>query len=255
MKKSLVLSLGIIFTLFCFYCTSAYAEDMSFEIRWLNPSIDADAKSDSINYRNGSVDFKDDLGMGDKAVPEFNLQVNKNIRVKYMKLSNSGYAVLKDRLEFDNNVYNAGTPVSSDLDISYLRAAWMRPLVNTDTIKTNWLLELKGFKIDSSVTGVDNAGRLVSSSEKFTGVVPTVGLGIKSKLDKKGNFTASAEVTGLPLGGYGGIYDMEAELKYSPVEDFNIAVGYRAFKLKAKHSDEEVNYKFDGPYFGLQYEF
>lgn len=223
----------------------------SVEVRFFNPDLNLKASTSSINYGGGSVNFKDDLGMSSSGTPEIRAKFG-NIRVDYMKISDSGSKAINQNLSYQGTTYNAGTTISSNLDITYARAAWIRPITHSPKIETNWLVDIKGFKFDTAVQG-SVAGVSTKTSKSFTGAIPTIGFNVTAHPDAAGKFEVFAELSGLPLGKYGDFYDVEAGVKYKPSKDMQVDVGYRAVSLNAKNpsNSDHAEFKFAGPYAGL----
>ncbi len=182
------------------------------------------------------------------------MQLNDNLRLDYLKLNFSGNATINQDLNYKGTVYAANSDVASNLDMTYLRATWFRPITKSESMQTNWMIDLKGFKFDTKVNGTNQSTGLVQSENKsFQGVIPTIGFAIKANLDSQARTQAYAEISGLPLGKYGTFYDAEAGLKYAVGDNISINAGYRIFDLDVKNPSNEDNgqFKLSGPYFGI----
>lgn len=227
-------------------------DGFSVDVRYFEPTLTFKVQSNAIQYNGGSVDFKNDLGLSDKGLPEYRINFGNDLRLSYMNLSYSGNKTLSNTLTYQGTQYTASTPVESNLDMTYIRATWSHHITQSDSIETNWLIDLKGFKFDSQVSGNLGSGA-VTSTKSFSGVVPTMGLSIASNLDASGNLKFTGEISGLPLGKYGSLYDSEIGLKYKATQNLSIIAGYRNFNLQIKdpNSSENGQFKFIGPYFGI----
>lgn len=224
------------------------------EARYFNPSFNLKAKSNSIDYNGGSVDFKNDLGIADKNAMEYRVQFGDGLRLSYSNFNYSGHSTLTQNLSYEGNTYTASTPIDSNLGIKYARATWFKTLSKSDIANTKLLFDVKGFEFNTKVSG-DISGTTTSTEKTFRGAIPTIGFATNIKIDK--NIDAFGEVTGLPLGKYGHIYDYEAGVRYNVDKNVVINAGYRSIDLKLKDSGngDNVQFKLSGPFFNAQYKF
>jgi len=231
----------------------ANEESLTVEALYFTPTLSLKVNSNKINYNNGTVDFKNDLGLSDKSAPEYRIQLSNNLRIAYMKLNYNGNSTLHQTLNYQDVQYNANAVVNSKLDITYVRLTRAHHITWSDTMSIDWLLDFKGFKFDTAISGQDASGKMNSAAKTFQGVVPTIGASIIANLDDEGTIKINAEISGLPLGKYGYFYDGEVGLKYKPTEHFSAIAGYRALDLNVKNPSDNENgqFKFSGPYFGI----
>jgi opacity protein-like surface antigen len=224
------------------------------EARYFKPNLNLKVRSDSIDYNGGSVDFKNDLGIADENVMEYRVQFGDGLRLSYSNFNYSGHSTLTQNLSYEGNTYTASTPIDSNLEIKYARATWFKTLAKSDVTNTKFLFDIKGFEFNTKVSG-DISGTTTSSEKRFRGAIPTIGFATNIKIDK--NINAFGEITGLPLGKYGHIYDYEAGIRYNVDKNVLINAGYRSIDLKIKDSGngDNVQLKLSGPFFNAQYKF
>lgn len=245
---------------------SALAEDgepnfISLEARYFTPTMEFAAKSDGIEYRNGEVNFVDDLGLVTEDAPELRIKIADSFRLDLMQFSNSGSSVLTDTLEYEGYKYDASAEVNSIIDITYARAIFSHRLFEIRRFKTIWALGVTGFEFDTKIKGKASAidGFPISGDEKvqatksFQGAIPIIGLGSQLKFDADGRFKLVTEVTGLPVDKYGYFFDAEAGLEIAPFRHLVINLSYRLLDLKLENEEdgETARFKLSGPYAGL----
>ena len=121
------------------------------------------------------------------------------------------------------------------------------------------LISLMGSEINFNygVTGTSWRGSKNISTHKKTQnyfvVVPVAGIGLQIRVLPKADIYS--QISGLPLGGHGHIYDFEAGFRYSPQKDFSLTAGFRKIDANFNLNDEEGNFKMNGPFFGMRLNF
>lgn len=251
------LALTTLLTIGSFYGLEHNAEaSIGIELRYFDPDLTFKAKSDSIRYNGGDVDFKDDLGIQDEKAPGVRLYLGDSWRFDYTRIDYSGNATLKESLEYEGTYYQVNAAIASKLDLTYARATWLRPITKSPVLETNWMIDIKGFSVDTEVSGTEEGtGRHVTEKKKFNGAVPTIGFGIKGRLLNK--VYGFAEISGLPLGKYGSFYDAEAGLKAQILPNTSLNAGYRVLDIDVKDPDtnEHGQFKLSGPFAALEHRF
>lgn len=230
---------------------------IEFEARQFRPDMKFNIQSDSIDYHGGAVNFKDDLGIKDTNANEFRLHVKDNLRLAYTKLGYSGNSTLTDTLQYDGVTYNVGANIDSKFDMTYARVTLLRPITSNPVFDAKWLIDIKGFKLDTRVHGQASGGSETTATEKVQGVIPTLGFAVNANINPLGVTKVYAEVSGLPMGKYGHLYDIEAGIKHYITPFTTVNVGYRALDINVKDSDsdEKAQLKLSGPYFGASFKF
>lgn len=230
----------------------AFANDnVDVELRYWNPSLTAQSK---LKADPASVDFKNELGLGDKNATDFRVTVGdeKKMRLAYTKFNYSGNRTETGTIQYNGKNYDYSAGIASNLDIDYYRLSLIRPLAHTQAADVDWMIDLKGLTFKGKLNGIAN-GTNVTTDKSFTGVIPTVGFAVSTKTPNAVN--AYAEVSGLPLASYGYIYDYEGGVKYQPTSNFTLTAGYRVFDMKLKNDDEWAKLKLSGPFFSADWKF
>lgn len=219
------------------------------EERFFAPHLSGGVKSDSIDYNGGEVNWKDTLGLSNENSPETILRY-KNMSLDWIHYHSVGEPTLTSPLTFDNKTYNGKVNTKTNFD--YLKFSVENPIVKTSAGEVKWNYGLAGMMWDMEVKG--NAGGVETTSSKTFGApVPMVGVNAKANLAK--GLNVYANVSGLPLGGYGHIADLEAGFHYEPVENLGLNVGYRMIDVDLQHKDDSASFKLAGPFAGLSYYF
>ena len=219
------------------------------EERFFAPHLSGGVKSDNIKYNGGEVDWKDTLGLSNENSPETILRY-KNMSLDWIHYHSVGEPTLTSSLTFDNKTYNGKVNTKTNFD--YLKFSVENPIVKTSAGEVKWNYGLAGMMWDMEVKG--NAGGVETTSSKTFGApVPMVGVNAKANLAK--GLNVYANVSGLPLGGYGHIADLEAGFHYEPVENLGLNVGYRMIDVDLQHKDDSASFKLAGPFAGLSYYF
>ncbi|CQR73375.1 hypothetical protein SOV_51560 [Sporomusa ovata DSM 2662] len=224
-------------------------ENITIEVRHWNPNLDGSIKVTD-NGVGTNLDFNRDLGIGDKNFNEIRLTFGEKdkFRVAYTNFDYSGHNQLDRSIDFDGKHYDLNENVTSKIDIKYYRATMIHPLSKSTNFNSEWMIDIKGFTFD---TAIDSA--LTKSSKKFSCALPTIGVAAQGQIAP--NTTAFAEISGLPLGSYGHIYDFETGIKHEMEKDISLTAGYRSFDLKVKDDEDYAKIKLNGPFFQAAYHF
>ena len=114
----------------------------------------------------------------------------------------------------------------------------------------NKIISLMGTGIDWScgVTGItwkDAGNNFVT--------VPTLGIDFYVTIKPRVKFYT--QFSGMPVGGFGRIYDAETGLRYSPSKHFTITAGYRHLSAKVHRRNSTNNFKTSGFFIGVRSDF
>ena len=229
------------------------------ETRMFSPSFDVSAHSDSIDYNGRCVSLKNDLGFEDKKGPEFIVRY-KNMSLDWVHASSSGNAKLKDDLKLDNKTFSKGSGINSDSNLNYIKFTVTQPIMDTPAAGLSWNYGVAAvnwkMSADGSATmiqGGNTATVSQSASEDYTVPIPMIGLG--GAVTVAPGLGAYATISGLPLASYGHIYDLETGITYRPIPSLSVRAGYRRVDINVHHDDDRGEFKLNGPFFGLAYNF
>ena len=221
----------------------------SVEARFFAPHFNAKVHSDKIHYNGGEVNLKDDLGFGNDNAPELILRY-KRFSADYIHVHGSGNTNLNgNNLKFGG--VNFSGNIHSKSDLNYLKLTVSNPIVSVLGSGVDWSYGLTGMYWKGKVRGSEaTTGLSTSKSKEYGAPIPTIGVGAHAALLP--SLSVYANISGLPLGGYGHYYDLEAGLRYSPLEILGVTVGFRRIDVKLKHDDDSAKLTMNGPYAGLR---
>jgi len=208
--------------------------------------------------RGTDVDLKSDLGLRDKGFPSgrFTVFINpaNRLTLNYTPINYDTDTYLKRTLEFGGETYSINTRVVGDLKMHYLRLGWAYQFINLEggKFKLGTLLEVKGALGDFSLASPDLVSP-IKESWSFYAWLPTLGAAMDINPTPFLNFYT--EVSGLPAGKYGTIWEAEAGVKYIPFKNFTVSGGYRLLDIEARNESDYAKIKLGGPFVGLSLRF
>ncbi len=225
----------------------------SVEARFYAPHLNARVSSDKISYMGGAVDMKNTLGFGNSNAPELIFKY-KRLSLDYIHVHGTGSNTLTGgNLTFDGKQFSGNVNAKSDFD--YFRLKMDNPILSAGDMGLDWSYGLAAIHWSGTVHGKDSLGNEKSASKSFWVPIPMIGIGAHAALDPAGVFKAYGNISGLPLGGYGHFYDLEAGLCYTPMPFLGVTAGYRRIDIKVHHGSDEANISMNGPFAGLKYSF
>lgn len=225
---------------------------ISLEARYFAPHFNAKVQSDNIHYNGGKINLKDDLGFGNDKAPELIFRF-KRFTADYIHVHGAGKTNLgSDTLKFAGTTFDGN--IKSQSDFHYLKLNVDNPIINVAGTGIDWKYGLTGMYWKGKVKGNEKStGINMNKSKEYGAPVPTLGLGAHVSILP--SLKVYANISGLPLGGYGHFYDFEAGLRYNPIDVLGINVGFRRIDMTLKHDDDYANLRLNGPYAGLRFDF
>ena len=129
--------------------------------------------------------------------------------------------------------------VDSQKDLNYIK-------LNVN----NEIISMLGSGVDWSygVTGIT-----WSDSEDNFVPVPILGIDLYVTIRPKVKFYT--QFSGMPVGGFGRIYDAESGFRYSPHKHFTITAGYRHLSAKVHDKNHYNNFTTSGAFIGVRTDF
>ena len=215
------------------------------------PAFKTDMKSDGAGLPGTDLNLKDNLGVGNEAFPSIEAFAGKgdhHLSLAYTPISYSGSTTLSTPITFNGQVFAAGTPVETDLDLRMLDLEYRYTFLDVENF-------LAGFSLDAigKIKYIDGEAKLRSPGKEASDTVqlplPMVGLGahVGILLDI---LEARAKVTGI---GYSDNYLLEAmaDLSWTPFPFLDVHAGYKIIRLRIDHKDLFLDSEFTGPYVAL----
>jgi hypothetical protein len=221
---------------------------IEFEARCWWPQLSGSLKAVSNDVGSG-VDFKDDLGMEDEAIPEgrvtWHTGPNSWLRVSYLQASYEGENTLERTIDFNGRTFIVGTTVQSDADLKYGTLGWAWQFVNLadGKIKLGTLLEISAANVDCPIQSTTG---LVEADMSCTVPVPAIGCSLNVVPWRW--MEGSLNLSGLPLGEYGHTFNAEGGLNFVLMKGVSVLCGYRYADLDIEDDLDFIKMKFSGPF-------
>ncbi len=231
------------------------------EIGFFKPSLEFKAHYVSAGQISEDVNFKKVFAMPDRNSAEYRLWISGKLRLSYTSWNYSGTNRLTETISFDDATYLINGSASVNLGVQYYRLTWLRPLAKSKAAEFSWLIDVKSFRFKTEITGQDNiSGTTKTARKDFRGTLPTFGVRMETTpLGANGRgLSAYGEISGLPAGKYGYLYDFEAGLKYHFDKYSAVSVAYRDIDINLKDGKpdgDKARLKQSGPYFQLSSQF
>jgi hypothetical protein len=237
--------------------TTSPAENYHVELGagFWNPTADMQITSGT---GGSSVDLKNDLGLQDKKVGEFQLAVKlalkHKIRVQFIPISYTQTGTPRSSLIFNGQVYPAGTAVDSTLEWKAWRFGYEYDFVSNFRGFAGMIVDLKYTDVSATLTA---AGRTGSASAR----APIPALGGIGRVYLAQNLSLTAELSGFKFpGGWikstsGHYADMDLYAMLNFVDSLGIRAGYRKFDVDYIRADDTGTLKLSGPYLGVSLRF
>ncbi|MBE9527898.1 MAG: hypothetical protein IME99_01520 [Proteobacteria bacterium] len=198
------------------------------------------------------IDLVNTLGMDEKS-NFFDGRVvlelgGHSLRYGYVPLSWKGTGSDSLAIVFNGQTYTANVAIDSELTLDYHRLAYQYNFIDTLDNHLGVIAELKYFNIDAKL---ESAVR--DETISFGAPVPTVGLSAQVAIPFL--IKLNGEATGISLGDKAYMYDAEISLSYKPLPFFDLAGGYRVFKLHVEDGNDEADIEVNGPFIMLRADF
>ena len=223
------------------------------EARFYAPHMDAKVSSDSMRYNNGQVSLKDTLGYNNDNAPEYILRW-KRMSLDWIHVHGASNKNLDGALTFDNKTYAGNIKSKSNFD--YIKLDFKNPLVSLPLVSFNWNYGISAIHWKGKVNGnLAESGIGSSATEEYWAPVPYIGAGTSLSLAPMDTLKLYANISGLPLGGRGHFYDLEAGLRFNPIDTLTFTAGYRRIDVNVRHNNDKGNINLNGPFAGISYTF
>lgn len=115
----------------------------------------------------------------------------------------------------------------------------------------NEIISMMGSGVDWSY-GVAGVTWKDSDENNF---VPVPTLGIDFYMTVRPRVKFYTQFSGMPVGGFGRIYDAETGFRYSPSKHFTVTAGYRHLSAKVHHKISHNNFTNSGAFIGVRTDF
>lgn len=213
------------------------------ELRYFSPKLNGSVHSDAFHAYEGSINVRGDLGIRNTIPSDIKLSYD-NLSLEWLHSHNIGNT--NTDIVFNNTNYGINSKVKTNID--YFKFNVSNKLYSNNKVDIHWTYGASVYRLDANIENNIN-----KNSKVLTVPVPTIGLTAQTNSNYKIN--AYIDVSGLPLGGYGNIFDIESGIKYTPIDNMSISAGYRILHSSAHKDDKDASFRMAGPFVGIMYAF
>jgi hypothetical protein len=178
----------------------------------------------------------------------------------YLSILRSASKTLEQDVTIDGDTYPAGTEVSTDFDISVIRAGYAYSFYLDERVDLAAGFGLYALPIDLDFDGIAN-----SSSSSFTAPLPTIGLSMDVALQDNLFLRQRLDLFYLEVGQFeGAMADALLGLEWRPWEHVGFGLAYNRFEISVEATDEDypeidfvgdLDYRYNGFLLYLTYAF
>lgn len=225
------------------------------EVTLLFASIDTQLRIDpSITEQGTLIDAEDDLGLDDAALmpeAEITLLPGKHhlIRLSGFNTRRSASTIIDQEIVFDDEVYEAGERVDSELNLTLFGLTYGYRFIARDRGE---LTATFGLQITSVEANALVRSRVIRDAE--SGVAPLPLVGLEGRYDFTAHFGVEGRVQYIGANVEevdGSIMDVRLSLTWRLNPNLVFGLGYRSFSVDIDSANEDnpglVKFSFDGP--------
>jgi outer membrane protein len=229
-------------------------ETVSLKVGFINLSPEgsfASGNTTIANFVQTEIDIEDDLDFDDKSevMAEVALLLGSfRLSAGYLPLDFSGTSILSRDINFENQVFQANTPVEGNLDVDIYDLALAWHIVNIDDAPVRFQFgpELSVKIVDGEVSVVDQTTGI---REEVSGTAPVPTIGARARVGL-GDFVAVIGRVGYLEVSGNSFLDADAQVEFSPLPFVGVFGGYRHLDLDIDEDDILIDATFAGPYAG-----
>jgi hypothetical protein len=200
-----------------------------------------------------AISLKDDLGLSDKRVTQYGLDLNKGY-VRYYNVDNKGSAITTRALDYNGQSFAQNTAITSQLEQMVVDVGAAKSIVKSDGLQVDLLGGLKYMNLGTTIQ--ENGGSGQKASDSVVAVVPTIGIGAQTHIG--GGLHAKASISGLDISIDGtkvDTYDLKYGVEYKSGANVAIGAGIQKSKLLAEDGEVKGDLRRDGNYFEVVVKF
>jgi hypothetical protein len=209
--------------------------------------------SESLGILGSQISFKDDLGLTDKSLPEFQLVLrpfrSHKLRVQYIPIQYDASATLTKDVIFNGIRYRLGLPTNSSLDWKALRFGYEYDFI----VKNNGFA---GFILEAKYTDVTVQLASPVNSEFAHAKAPIPAIGGIARYYVVPNISITGELTGFKIpdsvnNQYNAHYvDIDVYGTLNLTNNIGAQAGYRSLDLGYLVKTDSGSFVLRGLYFG-----
>jgi hypothetical protein len=210
----------------------------------------------------GKLDIDSELGLDDDDVPEIRFRwqfaPKHALVLRYVGLDYSGSDFVAKPLLFDGGLAGIFNTVKADLSLDYGRIGWRWSVVGEAgaDFKLDTILDVAILSADASYERYSLLNPFFPADDDDVGgtiALPLIGLAADLKV--MSHLEIFGELSGMYLGNYGSMLDLEAGARILLGDSFTLSAGYRLLDVDAEYDDEDGNLDFSGPFVGVSVRF
>jgi hypothetical protein len=208
----------------------------------------------TVNNAGTKIDLEQDLNFDNSKQPigEIGISLGDSLfTIAYTPLSFSGNGSLTRPINYNGQIFTAGSTVTSKFKADIIDVGYTYYLVNMDDLPSRFQL---GIETAAKIVIVKSsmAGGGINSTKNITVPIPTLGLRGRIAL---ADFIGIVGRVGY-LGYAGNTFlDADAQIEFSPLPTVGIYAGYRYINLKVDTRGVFADTTFNGPYAGAFFRF
>jgi hypothetical protein len=222
------------------------------------PSADLVIASEAFGLAGTNIDFKRDLGLTDKRLPAFQLQLrparSHKFRFQYIPIKYSQSATPSRDIVFNGQRYTISIPVTSTLDWKAYRFGYEYDFIRTNRGFGGFILEAKYSDVTASLA----SARIRNEFAQAKAPIPAIG-GI-GRVYVVPNISITGEVTGFKVpksiadkfseGSSAHFVDVDVYGTVNFTNNIGAQLGYRSTDLGYFVRPDTGSFKLRGIYFG-----
>jgi hypothetical protein len=220
------------------------------------PSADVTISSEALGIQGTMIDFKKDLGIEDKSLPEFKFTLRPlpahKLRVQVIPMTYEASTRLTRDIIFNAQRYSVNLPVSSTFDWTAWRFNYEFDFITRNRGFAGFIIEMKYDDLKAELTTSSPA------IQEFTRArFPLPAFGGIARVYVVPNISITGEVTGLKIpGSLGDVHDGHwADVDIFGTANFNryvgAQIGFRSVDLGYEIESDSGSLTLKGIYFGI----
>jgi hypothetical protein len=217
------------------------------------PTADMTVSSQSLGILGSQISFKDDLGLTDKHLPEFQLVLrpfrSHKLRLQYIPIQYDASATLTRDVIFNGIRYRLGLPTNSSLDWKALRVGYEYDFIVKNSGFAGFILEAKYTDVTVQLASPVN-------SEFAHAKAPIPAIGGIARYYVVPNISITGELTGFKIpdsvnNQYNAHYvDIDVYGTLNLTNNIGAQAGYRSLDLGYLVKTDSGSFVLRGLYFG-----
>jgi hypothetical protein len=199
------------------------------------------------------VDVPEDLNVGDKGTFEIRANVQlglgHKIRLGFTNIDYDGDTQSKKEIKFGDTTYPRFTHLVSSLKGSYFSGDYEWDFTKGQYGYVGACFGAKVFDVDGVLVAPERLDRDV---ETIRVPVPVLGLVTQGYA---GRFSAGAELSAFTIGSTANFVELYLNTHVELTPQLGVEAGYRYFKIHGEHSNDLIDMRLSGLYFGAEVNF